>query len=331
MVPTRRQASPNCYREPIPARPTTVEPVAEVIPVFPLSHVLLPGMPLPLHVFEQRYRDLLDDIAEAPGGPCFGVVALRSGAEARTRSTVDEGPDVEEIGTLAEILELEPRDDGTSDLLSVGSRRFRIARLVVQGKPYLRAEVEFLAEDDGDLSADLAPRARELLELYDAILIRLAGRATGSELPDDPNQLSYQVAPRLPLPPAERQELLVATTTAARLDRLAGLLRREIALLRCSRSIAVSPAVLRVFTGINDRVQQPIPHRVVPAQVVADGEGREEPVNEDRDRRLDEHQAVHVQRQRQVRDGRPGLPVVGAAAGQIADPPGERGADQAAD
>lgn len=235
----------------IAAGATTVGCVAETIPLFPLSHVLLPGMPLPLHVFEQRYRDLLDDIADAPGGACFGVVALRSGAEARGEGTVERGPDVEEIGTLAEILELEPRDDGTSDLLSVGSRRFRIGRLLVEGKPYLRAEVEYLAEDDGELSAELAPRARELLELYDAILIRLAGRATGSELPDDPNQLSYQVAARLPLPPTERQALLTATTTAERLDRLGTLLRREIALLRCTRSIAVSPAVLRVLTGLN--------------------------------------------------------------------------------
>src|SRR3954471_18499733 len=184
MVPTRRQASPNCYREPIPARPTTVEPVAEVIPVFPLSHVLLPGMPLPLHVFEQRYRDLLDDIAEAPGGACFGVVALRSGAEAQSVGTIETGPDVEEIGTLAEILELEPRGDGTSDLLSVGSRRFRCARPLPQAKPYLRAEVEFLGEDDGQLTAEHAARARDLLELYDGILVKLAGRATGSELPD---------------------------------------------------------------------------------------------------------------------------------------------------
>jgi Lon protease-like protein len=225
--------------------------VAEVIPLFPLSHVLLPGMPLPLHIFEQRYRDLLDDIADAPGGACFGVVALRSGAEAQSKNTLDAGPDVEPVGTLAEILELEPRGDGTSDLLSVGSRRFRIERLLLDGKAYLRAEVEFLGEDDGELTAEQETRARELLELYDAILIRLAGRATGSELPDDANQVSYQIAARLPLPPGERQELLTATTTADRLDRLAELLRREIALLRCTRSIAVSPAVLRMLTGLN--------------------------------------------------------------------------------
>ena len=225
--------------------------MAEVIPLFPLSHVLLPGMPLPLHVFEERYQDLLTDIANAPGGARFGVVALRSGSEARTEWTRDDGADVEAIGTLAEILELEPRDDGTSDLLSVGSRRFRIVELVPEGKPYLRAAVEFLDERDGSLDDGEVARARDLLELYDAILLRLAGRATGSELPDDANSLSYQIAARLPLPPGERQELLVLDTTAERLRRLAALLRREIALLRDTRSIAVSPAVLRITHAAN--------------------------------------------------------------------------------
>jgi Lon protease-like protein len=225
--------------------------VAEVIPLFPLSHVLLPGMPLPLHIFEQRYRDLLADIADAPGGARFGVAALRSGTEVRTRGAIDDGPDVEPIGTLAEILELEPRDDGTSDLLSIGSRRFRIDRLVADGKAYLRAEVEFLDEEDGQLDADQERQARELLERFDAILLRLAGRATGSELPDDANQLSYQIAARLPLPPSERQALLADPTTAERLERLNRLLRRELALLQCTRSIAVSPAVLRLLAALN--------------------------------------------------------------------------------
>ena len=225
--------------------------MAEVIPLFPLSHVLLPGMPLPLHIFEDRYRELLDDIADAPGGACFGVIALRSGTEARTKGTVDDGPDVEPIGTLAEIIELEPRDDGTADLLTVGSRRFRIEKLISSGKPYLRAVVQFLEEQDGALTGDQETRARELIEVFDAILIRLAGRSTGSELPDDPNQLSYQIAARLPLPPGERQALLTDETTADRLERVSGLLRREIALLQCTRSIAVSPAVLRLLTSLN--------------------------------------------------------------------------------
>ncbi len=218
-----------------------------VIPVFPLSHVLLPGMPLPLHIFEQRYRDLLSDIAAAPGGGAFGVVALRSGSE----TLVPRRPDVEDVGTLAEILEIEQQDDGTADLLSVGSRRFHIDSLVTDGKAYLRAEVTYLDETDGPLTVELATRARELMEVYDAILMRLAGRATGAELPTDAQQLAYQIAARLPLPPDERQELLSAATTADRLTRLATLLRREIALLQGTRSIAVSPTVLRMITGTN--------------------------------------------------------------------------------
>jgi Lon protease-like protein len=228
--------------------------VTELIPLFPLGHVLLPGMPLPLHVFEERYRQLLQDLAEAPAGPRFGVVALRSGIEVesvRAAPADRAGPDVETIGTLAEILEIEPRGDGTFDVLSVGSRRFAIEGLRPEGKPYLRAEIRFLDEVDGELSSEHTARARELLEFYDRLLLRLAGRATGAELPADAGQLSYQIAARLPLPPAERQTLLSCATTAERFDRLTVMLRREIGLLRRTRSIAVSPAVVRVAAGPN--------------------------------------------------------------------------------
>ena len=226
--------------------------MAEVIPLFPLSHVLLPGMPLPLHIFEQRYRDLLDDLTAAPGSARFGVVALRSGTEAATPHVrAGSKPDVQPIGTLAEILEVQRAEDGTSDLLSVGSRRFRIESLLPKGRPYLRARVQFLDEADGELAAGQAAHARLLMERYDGVLTRLAGRATGSELPADPTQLSYQIGARLPLPPAERQALLSDATTADRLTRLVLLLRREIALLVRTRTIAVSPAVVRLATSTN--------------------------------------------------------------------------------
>lgn len=225
--------------------------MAEAIPLFPLSHVLLPGMPLPLHIFEQRYRDLLDDVSRSGTAGAFGVVALRRGTEAVTPGTPDGGIDVAEVGTLAEILEIDPNEDGTSDVLSVGSRRFRVLRLLPEDGSYLRAEVEFLDEPDGELTAELERRARELLDVFDTLLVRLAGRATGSELPDDANQLSYQVAARLPLAPLERQQLLADDTTASRLTRVVRLLRRETALLQRTRSIAVSPAVVRLPAGLN--------------------------------------------------------------------------------
>lgn len=236
-----------------------MEPVAtpEIveIPLFPLSHVLLPGMPLPLHIFERRYRELIDDITDGPpvtgGEPAFGVIALRTGTEAENPGTISGSPDVEQVGTLAEILELERKPDGTSDLLSVGTRRFTVRTLLPVGKPYLRAEVQFLDEPDGELTTAQEDRARELMNVYDSYLVRLAGRGTGSELPRDASMLAYQLAARLPLPPEEKQSLLCDDTTSERLVRLARLLRREIALLQWTRSIAVSPAILRMGSGSN--------------------------------------------------------------------------------
>jgi uncharacterized protein len=182
------------------------------------------------------------------------VVALRSGTEALNPQLQEAAPDVAEIGTLAEVLEIQLQDDGTSELLSVGSRRFRVQALVPVvpgGKPYLRAEVEFIDENDGDLQPGQLDLARDLMQAYDALLTRLAGRATGSELPTDPTELSYQIGARLPLPPEQRQALLADTTTAERFVRINRLLRRELALLQRTRSIAVSPTVLRLVTGAN--------------------------------------------------------------------------------
>jgi uncharacterized protein len=231
--------------------------VDTAIPLFPLNHVLLPGMPLPLHVFEERYRRLLADITATDRLGAFGVVALRRGTEAALphaplstdaapNPAAATNPEVEEIGTLAEILEVETKPDGTSDVLSVGSRRFRVLRLLPETAGYLRADVEFLDEPDGAVSSEQAVRASELMGVYDSMLLRIAGRGTGTELPDDVNQLSYQLAARLPLPPRERQRLLADATTAQRLERVVRLLRREIALLQRTRSIAVSPAVVRL-------------------------------------------------------------------------------------
>lgn len=224
--------------------------VGELIPLFPLSHVLLPGMPLPLRIFEERYRTLLTDLGTATGAR-FGVIALRSGSEVLHRGAPSGPPDLAAVGTLAEILEVQPQEDGSAELLAVGSRRFRVLGLVQAGKPYLRADVEFLDEDDGDLDARHAYVARQLMQRYDARLVRLAGRATGDELPTDANQLSYHIGARLPLPPADRQTLLDDATTAQRLRRLIRLLGRELALLERTRSIAVSPTVLRLTPGAN--------------------------------------------------------------------------------
>lgn len=225
--------------------------MADIIPLFPLSHVLMPGMPLPLHVFEQRYRRLLVDLQESPGTPSFGVVALRRGSEVGSRNPNGTGPQVMDVGTLAEILEIEQYEDGASDLLTVGSRRFRIRALLTTGTPYFRAEVDWIEEADGDLSSAEVPVCRRLAQDYARLLEALTGRARDDDLPTDPTLLSYHVASHLPLPPADRQALLEEPTACDRLHREIALLRREISLLQSTRSIAISPSVLQLAAHAN--------------------------------------------------------------------------------
>ena len=247
------------------------------MPIFPLDTVLLPGAPLPLHIFEPRYRELLADVwlehgrANERGG--FGIVALshpggggevrgpgrhhrprRWGApEASTPGADADSADADGIpanlagvGTFASIIEVEAHEDGRSNLLTIGRRRFQLLELEPTGKPYLRAQVDWLPEDHGVVSDALAQAARSRCAQYLRELAQLAGR----ELPDvtfaaDPLALSYQLAGRMRLPNNERQGLLEAATAAERLRATLRLLRREIVLMTRTRSVPVSPGLLQ--------------------------------------------------------------------------------------
>ena len=220
-----------------------------VIPIFPLGHVLLPGMPLPLHIFEARYRQLLADVTAPSASRSFGIVVLTRGSEVGTHGVAAE-PQFAEVGTVAEIIEIEPYDDGASDLLAMGSRRFRIVGLVA-GKPYLQAEVVFLEEHDGELQADLRDVVDGLEQQHARLIFALTGRRAPAEPAVDAIRFSYRLAAHLPLTPLDRQALLEQPTAAARLRRTAVLLRREIALLQATRTIAVSPGVLQLYVRPN--------------------------------------------------------------------------------
>jgi Lon protease-like protein len=217
--------------------------VTDKIPVFPLDHVLLPGLPLPLHIFEPRYRQMLADIDTRPS--TFGVVALHRGGE--TSADVDFA----DVGTLAEILEKEPYPDGSCDLLTIGSRRFRVVEVDRSSKPYLQARVEWLTEDDGELSADLVPVATALFGRYSHVLAELSSRDRDTELADDPLRLSYEIAARVQLPVAQRQRLLAMSTAAERLAACLVVMRREITLIEQTRSIPVATQALRILPGSN--------------------------------------------------------------------------------
>ena len=198
--------------------------MATRLPLFPLSTVLVPGLVMPLHVFEPRYRVLIQALMDLPEGAPrhFGVIAGRPGKDADTLAGLYP------VGCTAQIREVTPYDDGRFDLVTVGHVRFELRSLDQDaGTPYHTGFVDFIGEPDGpgDVNA-----AAELVGLrFAAYRDRL--RVEQSGVPTDPRVLSYLVAAAAVLELPERQSLLEAPTTHERLISELTLLRREIGLL----------------------------------------------------------------------------------------------------
>lgn len=196
--------------------------VGDVVALFPLGTVLFPGQPLPLHVFEPRYRDLVRTLLERPESQrLFGVVAIRSGHEVGADAVRDLHP----VGCTARVHRVHGHADGRFDLLTVGDRRFALDR-ITHDLAYLQGEVRWLPEVEGDADTVVAAVRREV-EAYRAETGVLA-----DELPHDPRELSYRVAVTLPLDLAQRQALLAAPDDGVRLRALLRLLRHERAVRR---------------------------------------------------------------------------------------------------
>jgi Lon protease-like protein len=225
--------------------------VAELLPIFPLESVLVPGLPLPLHIFEPRYRQLVTDVCEPGGRRAFGVVALLRGREvgADTAHALDN---LAGVGTVAEIIEIGRHPDGRAELLTVGSRRFRLIELD-HDKPYLQAKIEFLEESDGHPDPELVRVAAQLCTKYVHLLAGVAQLDAPEDDPlaADPLRLSYQIAANLRLPNDERQRLLEAASAADRLVDGMRLLRRELTLLTQTRSIPIPPRAFQVDASSN--------------------------------------------------------------------------------
>lgn len=197
--------------------------MTERLALFPLGTVLFPGLVLPLHLFEDRYRRLVGDLLEQPEPRAFGVVGIELGHE------VGEGAAhrLAEVGCVAELREVTPHPDGRYDIVAVGARRFRLKELD-RSRPYLRGEVEFLPEEPGADPGPAAARVRRLFRLYRRRLGAAgAGPPEEIEQADDPVALSYAVAAALVLDGHEKQRLLEHEDAALRLAAEAELLARE--------------------------------------------------------------------------------------------------------
>ena len=153
--------------------------MADRIPLFPLSAVLYPGSSLPLHVFEERYRVLVQRLMDLPDEAAerraFGVVAIRSGRE----SGVDGVSALHEVGTLAVLQTVHAYDDGRYDLETVGTRRFRLVG-VDTDEPYLSGDVEWVGEPDGDAARGARPRGGRAVRRLPRHAARAGGAAAGT-------------------------------------------------------------------------------------------------------------------------------------------------------
>jgi Lon protease-like protein len=242
----------------------------DALPLFPLGTVLFPGVVLPLHIFEPRYRELVRRLMDAPEGPGreFGVVGIRQGWEVG----VDRVESLYDVGCTAELRQVTGFTDGTFDIVAVGRRRFRLSSVDHSSAPYLEGSVEWMPEQDGPqgeaqlLAASVTTVFGHYLKLLalgtpaaagghsDGLTPAEAAEEVDAQiagLPTDPLTLSHLVAASAPLVQEDRQSLLTETSTVSRLRRELRLLKREATMLRRLGAVPVPLAELRVPLSLN--------------------------------------------------------------------------------
>lgn len=200
-----------------------------LLPLFPLPLVLFPGVLLPLHIFEPRYREMLADCLA--GDRRFGIVF---NSEEDT-----DGPQRGAVGCVAVIQNTETLPDGRSNIVVVGEDRFAIARFVTGIRPYPLGEV-LIYGDVEESPEPLGSLARQLREVFERV--GRAARALADDrdplptLPEDPAALSFTIASLIDLDPAGRQRLLASRSPLGRLRELDALLSPAVDMLE-SRAV----------------------------------------------------------------------------------------------
>ena len=182
------------------------------MPMFPLGCVLLPGVVLPLHVFEPRYQQLVRDCLETDEHE-FGVVLIDRGSE------VGGGDSRSDVGVVAKMLQVAAMDGGRFALVTVGTRRIRIVEWLPDD-PYPHAEVEEWPDEPGEVPAErvasTAARARRCAGL--AVEMGDQTNVPEGELTGDPSFDSFLLTAISPLGPADQYAALCAPDPRTRFD-----------------------------------------------------------------------------------------------------------------
>jgi ATP-dependent Lon protease len=190
------------------------------LPIFPLPVVLFPGMPMPLHIFEERYRKMLADIRA--GDNLFGL------SYCDASSTDKDIPPAGHVGCVAEVTETQALPDGRSNILAVGVVRYEAEGYVERGDSYLVVRPAYFEDEDEDES-ELTANSRDVATMFMRVAnsIRVMNDERGN-LPDisdtDPQKLSFLVAAAMEIEIETKQELLELRSTSERLHRLHDLL-----------------------------------------------------------------------------------------------------------
>ena len=184
------------------------------IPLFPLPNlVLFPRVLVPLHIFEERYKLMINSCIEHD--EVFGIVLLRSGAETESEDTIHR------VGVTARIVQVERLENGRLNILNEGEDRFRIRRLTTQ-EPFWKGLVDFFEDNESHPSIEAIQE--EVSELYRKVA-ELGAKIDSSEetetaLPESPTDLSYMISYILDMDPEAKQKLLEMTSAAERLRSL---------------------------------------------------------------------------------------------------------------
>ena len=192
------------------------------IPLFPLNLVLFPGMRLPLHIFEERYKTMISDCIEREAS--FGVLLIKEGLEAG-------GPaEPFHIGTTARITQNTQLEGGRLNILTVGEKRFELVE-IVRTTPFMIGKIRFLTEEQGEISEQLLIEIQEEYETYLKQLSTVAGGWNRHiNIPTDSSSLAKDIiatlASSIELTTGLRQEILEDNQVNTRLERLLPLLKQ---------------------------------------------------------------------------------------------------------
>ncbi len=203
------------------------------IPIFPLPLVMLPNELLPLHIFEDRYRDMLRDVELKRN--IFGITLFEP-----KESFIDRPP-LGSIGCAGEIREAETLDDGRSNILTLGLVRYRLIDYVDSGTEYLVGDVEYFEDDDDD-SGEVELVAAEVFSLFER-LAKAAFKMGGNRgrMPEiqssDPEALSFLVTAAFNFDNERKYQLLEMTSSAERLLELKKFLDQAVSQIEESAEI----------------------------------------------------------------------------------------------